>query len=77
MIKRLDMLYKGESGRVRAVNTEGGMRRRFMDMGITAGTRIECVGVSPLGDPKAFLVKNTVIALRCDDSSKISVITRH
>lgn len=73
MIKRLDMLYKGESGRVRAVNTEGGMRRRFMDMGITAGTRIECVGVSPLGDPKAFSVRGAVVAIRKEDSAGIDI----
>ena len=73
MIKRLDMLYKGESGRVRAVNTEGGMRRRFMDMGITAGTRIECVGVSPLGDPKAFCVRGAVVAIRKEDSAGIDI----
>jgi len=73
MIKRLDMLHKGESGRVRAVNTEGGMRRRFMDMGITAGTRIECVGVSPLGDPKAFSVRGAVVAIRKEDSAGIDI----
>ena len=31
------------------MNTD--MRRRLQDMGLIEGTLVECVGISPLGDP--------------------------
>ena len=37
----------------------------------TEGTKIRCVNISPFGDPKAFSVRGTVIALRKEDSSAV------
>jgi ferrous iron transport protein A len=34
---------------------------------------VECVGESPAGDPKAFLIRGAVIALRSEDSKKVIV----
>jgi len=73
MIKRLDMLCRGESGRVCRMSTEGGMRRRFMDMGLTEGAAVECVGISPLGDPKAYSIRGAVVAIRREDSAGIEI----
>ena len=73
MIKRLDMLASGEAGRVFAVKTAGGMRRRIMDMGITKGANVECVGISPLGDPKAYCIRGAVVAIRKEDASAIDI----
>ena len=36
----------------------------------------KCVLVSPMGDPKAFLIKNTVIAIRDEDSRNIKICRR-
>jgi ferrous iron transport protein A len=44
------------------------MRTRLLDLGFLENTEIECVGKSPLGDPAAYLVCGTVIALRRTDS---------
>ncbi|MBR5506624.1 MAG: ferrous iron transport protein A [Clostridia bacterium] len=63
----------GERCFVDRVQTEDGMKRRLYDLGFVPGEKIECVIKSPLGDPKAYLVKNTLIALRCDDSKNIFV----
>lgn len=49
------------------------MRRRFQDLGIISGTVIECIGSSPLGDPAAYLIRRTVIALRREDAEQILI----
>ena len=47
------------------------MRRRLLDIGLVENTRVECVGQSPSGDPKAFLIRGAVIALRLSDCAMI------
>ncbi len=72
-IMRLTDLKKGETGAVRSLDTQGSMRRRLLDMGLIQGTLVECVGVSPLGDPAAYLIRGAVVALRGSDASGIAV----
>ena len=72
-MKTLSSLLIGEKARVTEVRTQGGMRRRFLDIGLIKGTVIECVGVGAAGDPKAFLIRGAVIAIRNDDSSFVLV----
>lgn len=70
---RLLELRPGQRAWVRSMTVTGGMRRRLRDIGLIEGTPVECLGVSPGGDPKAFLVRGIVIALRAADSGKIQV----
>ena len=49
------------------------IKRRLLDIGLIENTVVECVGISPLGDPKAFLIRDAVIALRCADCSNILI----
>lgn len=44
-----------------------------MDLGLGSHTPVSCVGRSPAGDPAAFLIRGTVIALRDRDSRQIVV----
>lgn len=67
----LSSLMPGECGIVKSVDGEFEISRRILDLGVVPGTKIQCVNISPLGDPKAFFVRGTLIALRCDDSSNI------
>ena len=67
----LDKLNINESGSVAEILSEGAMRRRMIDLGIVEGTRIECIGRSPAGDPSAYLVRGAVIAIRALDASMI------
>lgn len=69
----LSKIKKGQKGRVEHLETAGSIRRRLQDLGITPGTWVECVGVSPMGDPAAYLVRGTVIALRRQDAEHIQV----
>lgn len=63
----------GQSATVRALLSSGAMRRRLMDIGLVEGTKVQCVQSSPLGDPKAFLIRGAVIALRGVDARNILI----
>ena len=36
-------------------------------------TKVMCLGLSPLGDPAAYLIRGAVIAIRAKDSQNILV----
>ena len=63
----------GQTAVISALNTTGSMRRRLLDIGLIEGTRVECLGKSPLGDPSAYLIRGAVIALRKDDCKNILI----
>ena len=71
---RMDELKAGQKATVIKLNTTGDMRRRFIDLGLIAGTDIVCVGKSPLGDPSASLIRGAVIAIRSEDSATVDTI---
>ncbi|MBN2327813.1 MAG: metal-dependent transcriptional regulator [Candidatus Omnitrophica bacterium] len=62
----LSSLKIGETGKVVrfSPNCRGAERRRLMDLGIIPGTLIRADLNSPFGDPKAYFVRETSIALR-------------
>ncbi len=66
-------LKAGERATVAALHTEEGMRHRLWDMGMVEGTAVECVFQSPSGDPAAYVVRGTVMALRRTDAATITV----
>ena len=47
----LEELGIDKAGIVCDLRATGAMCRRFIDLGVVEGTRIECVGKSPAGDP--------------------------
>ena len=69
----LSQLPVGSRGRVAALNLEGLLRRRALDLGLVPGTLVECVRRSPAGDPVAYQVRGATIALRSENASQISV----
>ena len=58
---------------VARLETKGELRKRLMDIGLVDGTTIECVRKSPAGDPKAYLIRGAVIALRNEDAATVIV----
>ena len=72
-IGRLSELRQGQKALVLDIFSSGDMRRRLQDIGLICGTKVVCVGKSPLGDPSAFLIRGAVIALRCEDSSCVRI----
>lgn len=71
--KTMADLLPGEKGTVRGLKAESGMRRRLQDLGLTEGTKIACVGQSPLGDPRCFLIRGAAIAIREADCEAVVV----
>lgn len=63
----------GESAAVGRLLTPDAMRRRFLDLGLVPGTRVECIGQSPGGDPKAYLIRGATIAIRSEDAKTVLV----
>lgn len=72
-MRNLSELEPGKQAVVLDICSDGGMRRRLQDIGLISGTRVTCVQKSPLGDPAAYLIRGAVIALRSEDSSRVSV----
>lgn len=67
-------LFEGKIGdfiRITHMEIEGVMRRRLLDLGFIPGAIVEVLKRSPLGDPVAYRVSQTSIALRKEESMKI------
>ena len=52
---------------------EGSFRRRLMELGLVPGTRVEVIGVAPLGDPLELLVRGGSISIRRAEAEGVSV----
>jgi ferrous iron transport protein A len=52
---------------------EGLTRRRLLDLGLLPGTEVKAIMKSPTGDPTAYDIRGSVLALRFEDASKIVV----
>lgn len=61
---RLSCLPLRKQGIVASIKAEGFLRGRLLDLGFVPGTVVEPVRRSPLGDPTAYRIRGTVIALR-------------
>ena len=74
---RMAEMQPGERAVVTGMAVGAGIRRRLQDIGLIDGTEITCVSKSPLGDPKAYLIRRAVIALRSEDAGEIRVRRRY
>lgn len=72
----LAQIKVGEMARIKNIETDSGMKRRLWDLGMTKGTLIEAVQASPSGDPIAYRVRGTIIAIRNCDAAKIQVVVK-
>lgn len=71
--KRLSDLTIGEEAIVKKIKSEENIKRRILDIGVIPNSKIKCVLISPSGNPKAFLIKGTVMAIRNEDSKNIII----
>ena len=70
-------LAVGASGYVASVELGGLLRRRIFDLGMVPGTAVRCVRKSPAGNPIAFAVRGSTIALRAEDAQLIRAQLRN
>ena len=73
MSRTLDQLRPGESARIAGLLLGGLRRRRLLDLGFVPGMSVERLQTGPFGDPTAYQVLDTVIALRRRDARCITV----
>lgn len=72
-IENLNQLPLNKSGRINKIECGEGIKRRLLDMGLVKGTEITPILISPSGDPRAFLVRGTIIAIREEDAKNIKI----
>lgn len=68
-------LASGERGRVVEISPacRGPERRRLLDLGFVPGTLVEVEMVSPAGDPTAYRLRGSVVALRREQARFIRI----
>lgn len=71
--RTLNLIGLDNTVKVTNLIVDGKLRRRFLDLGIINGTEIRPLYTSPLGDPRAYLIRGTVIAIREEDARFIQV----
>jgi len=72
-VSTLDTQAPGFRGRVVKIAGGGPIRRRLMEMGVTAGTDIEFERVAPLGDPLEIKLRGYHLSLRRGEAAKVYV----
>lgn len=73
VLNTLCSLSAGERGVIDYIKKESPLRRRLADIGMIGETEVKCLQKSLFGDPAAYLVRDTVIAIRNDDAKYIII----
>lgn len=69
----LDKINLNEKYLIDEVLLDEHTKKRIYDLGLIENTIIEAVYKSPFGDPVAYSVRGTIIAIRNNDAKKIIV----
>lgn len=67
------MLPVGETASVYEMLPNTINRDRLLDLGLVKNTKIKSLQKSPSGDPIAYYIRGSVIALRSEDANNILV----
>lgn len=69
----LNKVKTGQTCIIQELKSTEMQRRRMLDLGFIKGAKVKVMRRSPLGDPTAYLIRETTIALRKEEASKILV----
>ena len=69
----LNNLTPGQRGRVCTVDEKTQIGKRLIQLGLVPGTEIQCELTGPGGDPAAYRVRGTLLALRNGDARCVTV----
>lgn len=72
-MKTLRETKPGQTVTVKKLHSEGAVKRRIMDMGITKGVTVTVRKLAPLGDPIEVTVRGYELSLRKADAEMIEV----
>lgn len=73
MKNTLDKMVINQKAKVCCIDEKSAMQRRFLDIGLTEGTNVECTLVSYGGEMKAYMIKGAVIAIRKEDANLVEI----
>lgn len=71
---KLNELKKGQRALIKSINTESKNARRLIELGFSKGAKVESVIRGITKGLSAYRIKNTLIALRDETASIISVV---
>ncbi|MBQ3079964.1 MAG: ferrous iron transport protein A [Clostridia bacterium] len=69
----LTRLSFGQTGIIQWVSGEEDKKSRLMNLGFIPGERISLALISPLGNPRAYRILESTIALRSKDARLIGI----
>ncbi|QTL97111.1 ferrous iron transport protein A [Iocasia frigidifontis] len=69
----LTNLPQKSNGKITGLTAKGKQRRRLLDLGLIPGTTVVAKRKSPSGDPIAYLIRGTVLALRKEETDLVKV----
>ncbi len=73
--QNLGILQKGQIGLITGLAKNCGreVRQRLLDLGFVRGSEIIVQNISPLGNPIAYNIHDTLISLRNEDAVKVLI----
>lgn len=63
----------GEYAIIKKVIATGSIKRRLLDIGLTPGTKVECVLQNPGKNLIAYMIRGALIAIREEDVQNILI----
>lgn len=69
----LSNLKMNTTAKIDCINCDGNIKRRLLDLGIVPNTSITPVFRSTGGDPVAYEIRDTLLAIRNQDAKNIFV----
>lgn len=69
----LNDLEIGRETVITAVNGEGALRLRLLDMGLIPGTKVKVIKIAPLGDPIEITLRGYELTIRREHAKEIDV----
>ena len=72
-MKTLKDVPIGQTATVVKLHSEGALKRRIMDMGLTKGVEVYVRKLAPLGDPLEVTVRGYELSVRKGDAASIEV----
>lgn len=75
-IHNLSDLNPGDSAVIYGITADcdNNIRQRLLDLGFVKGANVNIQNISPMGDPIAYCIHETLIALRSDDARCVQII---
>lgn len=67
----LDQLPVGRTARIAALDGDGALLQRLLEMGFLEGAAIEVLGVAPLGDPIEVRLGDYRVSLRRSEAARV------